>query len=101
MFGFEDFGVGVRRNVDGRGEEDYGARKRSGQEEVVPGFLKGFAAVYADVEDEDGAAGFSGEHDRAGLGNVTRAAGAVDREGAIDPFFEAASHDCEATEAAT
>jgi len=68
---------------------------------VVPGFLKGFAAVDANVEDEDRAARFPGEHDRAGLGDVTWAAGAVDREGAIDSFFQAASHDGEATQAAT
>jgi len=68
---------------------------------VVPGFFEGFAAAYADVEDQDGTAGFSGEHDRAGLGDVTRAARAVDGEGAIDAFFEAAGHDREAAEAAT
>ena len=67
---------------------------------MVPGFLEGFAAAYADVEDQDGAAGFSGEHDRAGLGDVARAAWAVDGEGAIDAFFQAASHHRQATEAA-
>ncbi len=68
---------------------------------MVPGFLEGFAAVHADVEDQDGAAGFSGEHDRAGLGDVTRAARAVDGEGAIDAFFQPASHDRKAAEAAS
>jgi len=101
VFGLEDFGVGVWRDVDGRGEEDYGAGERGGQEKVVPGFFEGFAAVDADVEDQDGAAGFSCEHDRAGLGDVTRAARAINREGAIDAFFQAASHDREATQAAT
>lgn len=90
--GLEEFGVGVWRDVNRRSEEDYGARKRSGQEEVIPGFLEGFSAVDSDVKNKDGAAGFSGEHDGAGLGDVARAARTVDGEGAIDAFFEAASH---------
>src|SRR5579872_5858114 len=101
MFGFEDFGIGVWRDVDRRGEEDYGARKGGGQEEMVPGFRESFSAAYADVEDEDGTASFSGEHHRAGFGNVARAARAVKRESAIDAFLEAASHDREAAKAAT
>ncbi len=101
VFGLEDFGVGVRRDVDGREEKDYGAGKRGGQEEVIPGFLESFAAVDADVEDQDGAAGFSGEHYRAGFGDVARAAGTVNREGAVNAFFEAASHDGEASKTAT
>lgn len=68
---------------------------------MVPGFFESFAAVDSDVKDQDGAAGFSGEHDRAGLGDVARAARAVNREGAVDAFFQSASHDCEATQAAT
>src|SRR5579872_1919491 len=100
MFGFEDFGIGVWRDVDRRGEEDYGARKWGGQQEMVPGFLESFSAAYADVEDEDGTASFSGEHHRAGLGDVTRAARTVDGEGAIDAFFETSSHDRETAKAA-
>ena len=100
MFGFEDFGVSVGRHVDGRGEEDHRASEWGGEQEVVPGFLESFSAVDTDVKDEDGAAGFSGEHDRAGLGDVARAAWAVDGEGAIDAFFQAASHHRQATEAA-
>lgn len=92
VFGLEEFGVGVWRHVNGRSEEDYGARKRSGQKEVIPGFLEGFSAVDADVKNEDWAAGFSGEHDGAGLGDVARAARTVDGEGAIDAFFKATSH---------
>jgi len=99
VFGLEDFGVGVGRDVDWWGEEDYGASEWSGKQEVVPGFFEGFSAVDANVEDEDRAASFSGEHDRAGLGDVTRAARAVDGEGTIDAFFEAARHDREAAEA--
>lgn len=57
---FEEFGVGVGQDVDGRGEEDYSASKWGGQHKVVPGFFEGFAAAYADVEDENGTAGFSG-----------------------------------------
>lgn len=98
MLGFEDFSVGVGRHVDRRSEEDYGAGKRGGQEEVIPGFFESLAAAYADVKDEDGAAGFSCEHDRAGLGDVARAAGAVDGERAIDAFFQAASHDRQSAE---
>ena|SRR5580704_125428 len=60
MFRLEDFGVCVGWNVNRRSEEDYGASERRWQQEVVPGFLEGLAATYADVEDEDGAAGFSG-----------------------------------------
>ena len=68
---------------------------------MVPGFLESFSAVDADVEDQDGAAGFSGEHYRAGLGDVTRTARAVDGEGAIDALFQAASHYSEPTQAAS
>ena len=68
---------------------------------MVPGFFEGFAAIDSNVEDEDGAACFSGQHDRAGLGDVTRAARTVDGESAIDSFFEAASHDRESAKAAT
>jgi len=100
VFGFEDFGVGVGRDIDGRGEEDNGAGERGGEQEVVPGFLESFSAVDTDVEDKDRAASFSGEHDRAGLGDVARAARAVDGEGAIDAFFQAASHHRQAAEAA-
>ena len=39
------FGVGVGRDVDRRGEEDYGASERGGQQEVVPGFFEGLAAI--------------------------------------------------------
>lgn len=99
VFGFEDFGVGARRNVDGWGEEDDRAGERSGQKEMVPGFFESFAAAYADVEDEDGAAGFSREHDGPGLGDVTRAARAIDGESAIDAFFKAAGHNGESAEA--
>src|SRR5208337_3167764 len=87
-------------DVDGRSEEDYGAGEGGGQKKVVPGFLESSAAADADVEDEDGAAGFPGEHDGARLGNVTRAARAVNRECTIDAFFEAAGHDSQAAEAA-
>lgn len=99
VFGFEDGGVGIGRDVDGRGEEDDGAGERGGQQEVIPGFFESFSAIDADVEDEHGAAGFSGEHDGAGLGDVTRAARAIDGESAIDAFFEAARHDRETAQA--
>lgn len=68
---------------------------------MIPGFLECFSAADADVEDEDGAAGFTGEHYRARLGDVTRAARAINREGAIHAFLEAASHHSEAAETAT
>ena len=100
VFRLEDFGVGIGGDVDGRGEENYGSGKWGGQEEVVPGFFEGFAAADADVEDQDGAAGFSCEHDRAGLGHVARSTRAINREGAIDAFFQAASHDRESAKAA-
>lgn len=68
---------------------------------MIPGFLECFSAADADVENEDGAAGFSGEHDGAGLGDVTRATRAINREGAIDSFFQAASHNRQAAQTAT
>ena len=64
---------------------------------MIPSFFESFAAVNTDVEDEDGATGFSGEHDGAGLGDVTRSARTVDCESTVDAFFEATSHHCEAT----
>jgi len=88
------------RDVDGRSEQDHGTGEGGGQKEVIPGFFEGFAAANADVEDEDGAAGFSGEHDGAGLGDIAGAARSVDREGAIDAFFEPASHHRQAAKAA-
>ena len=99
VLGLEEFGVGVWRDVDGRREKDDGTRKRSGQKEVIPGFFEGFSAVDANVKNQNGAAGFSGEHDRTGLRNVTRSARAVNRESAIDTFFEAASHDRQSAKA--
>jgi len=101
VLGFEDFRVGIGRHVDRRSEKDYGTSEWSGKQKVVPRFLESFSAVNADVEDEDGAAGFSGKHDRAGFGDVPRAARAVDSEGAIDALFETASHDGQAAEAAS
>jgi len=98
VFCFQDFGVGVWRDVDWRGKEDYCAGKGGWQEEVVPSFFEGFAAADADVEDEDGAASFSGEHDGAGLSDVARAARAINRKSAIDAFFQAARHYGEAAE---
>lgn len=100
MFGFELLGIGIRWDVDRRREKNDRACEWRGQEEVVPGFFERLAAAYADVEDQDGAAGFSREHDGAGLGDVTRAARAVNREGAIDAFFEAAGHHSQSTKAA-
>lgn len=99
MFGFEELGVGVWRDVDGRGEEDHGAGKRGRHEEVIPGFFESFSAVYTDVEDEDGATCFSCEHDGAGLGDVAGTARTVDGERAVEAFFETASHDREAAKA--
>ena len=68
---------------------------------MVPGFFEGFAAVDADMEDHDGAAGFAGEHYRAGFGDVTRAARAVNGERAIEALFEAARHDGESAKTAS
>jgi len=100
MLGLQDFSVSVRWNVNRWSEKDYGPGKRRGKQEVVPSFLESFSAADADVEDEDRATGFSGEHDWAGFGDVTRAARAINREGAIDAFFQATSHHCKSAKAA-
>src|SRR5262249_7950434 len=77
------------------------AREEFGQEEMVPGFLEGFATFYADVEDENGATGFTSEHNGAWFCDVAWAARAIDGEGAVDAFIEAAGHHRKAAKAAT
>ena len=86
MLGFQGFLVGVGRDVDWRGEEDYRAGEGLGKKEMVPSFFESDAAIDADVEDHHGAACFPREDDWAGLRDVTWAAWSVDREAAIDAF---------------
>ena len=98
MLGFQGFLVGVGRDVDWRGEEDHRAGEGRGKQKMIPGFFEGLAAIDADMEDHDRAAGFSCEDDRTGLRDVAWAAWAVDGEGAIDTLFEAFGHDREAAQ---
>jgi len=100
VFGFEELGIGIRRDVDRRREENHSTREWRRQQEMVPGFFKSLAATHSDVEDKNRATGFSSEHDGAGLGDVTRAARAINREGTIDSFFQAARHHRKSTKAA-
>ena len=100
VFGFELFASGIRGDIDRRGKEHRCASEGSGQQEVVPSFFERFTAVDADVEDHDGASGFPREHDRAWLGDVARAARAIDGESAIETFFEAPGHHSEAAQTA-
>ena len=67
-------------------------RERRGQQEVVPSSFESIAAAHADVENENGTAGFAGEHHRPGLGDVARAARAINCKSAIDAFFQPTRH---------
>src|SRR5450755_103844 len=67
---------------------------------MVPGIGEGFAAVDGGVKNHDGASGFSREHDRAGLGDVPRAARAVDGENGIAALLHAPGHDSQPAKAA-
>ena len=100
VLGFHDCGVGVGGDEDRRGDEDYGAGERRGQQEMVPGIGEGFAAVDGGVKNDDGASSFSREDDRAGLGDVTRAARAVDGENGIAALLHAPGHDRQPAKAA-
>ena len=67
---------------------------------MVPGLGESFAVVDANVKYDDGATGFSSEHYRTGLGDVTWAPRTVDGKSAIEALLQALGHDSQPTQTA-
>jgi len=97
---FHRIGVGIRWDLNRWRENDHGTTVREWKQEVVPGFFKSLAVFDADVKDRDGATSATSQHDWTGLGDVARAARAINGEGAVLPFHDALCHDGEAAQAA-
>ena len=68
---------------------------------MVPSFSESSSVLYSDVEYHDRRGAASSEHDRAGLGNITRAARAINGEGTIAALCDSPRHDGQAAQSAT
>src|SRR5215469_8024515 len=78
-------------NGHGAAEVGAGSRKRLGDDHAIPG-VQDPGALDSNVKAADGLAGLLGQHDRAGFGDVTRAARAVDGEHSGVAVFQFAAH---------
>src|SRR3989454_3809309 len=58
----------------------------------IPGAVKSVSGLESHVEDHDGAAGPTGQHHRAGFGDVARATRAINGEGDVEAVLEALRH---------
>ena len=84
-----------------RSDHQHRASERLGNLELVPRLAKRPGSFQPDVEQNDQPARAPSEHYRAGLGDVARAARAVNGKRGVAPFLQALGHYCEALQSAT
>ena len=92
VLGFQSFRGCVGRNINWRRKQNHRSRKGSRHQKMVPRLLKRLPAFHSNVKNHDRASRFPRQHHRTRLGHIPRPARPINRECAIEAFFQSPRH---------